>query len=120
MVRIVRHVQLWSVFKVALLAGLVFYAVFLITVGIAWSLANAAGQVHHIEQFMRQIGFDSWSFNGPALFRAAALIGAITLTVGSVLVTLTAAIVNLIAEVTGGIRFTVIESDESDGDDATV
>lgn len=112
--RIVRHVQLWSVFKVALLAGLVFYVIFLLAVGLGWSLANATGQVHHIEQFMRQIGFDNWSFNGPALFRAAALLGAIGLTVGSVLVTLAAAIVNLISEATGGIRFTVIEVDEAD------
>lgn len=116
-VRIVRHVQLWSVFKVALLGGLVFYAIFLIATGVAWSLANATGQVHHIEQFMRQIGFDNWSFNGPALFRASALAGAVFLVAGSVMLTLGAAIVNLIAEATGGIRFTVIEVDGITDDD---
>ena len=116
-VRIVRHVQLWSVFKVALLGGLVFYAIFLLATGLGWSLANATGQVHRIEQFMRQIGFDNWSFDGPQLFRAAALLGALLLCVGSVLITLAAALVNLIAEATGGIRFTVIELDESDDDD---
>lgn len=112
-----RHVQLWSVFKVALLGGLVFYAIFLIATGVAWSLANATGQVHHIEQFMRQIGFDNWSFNGPALFRASALAGAVFLVAGSVMLTLGAAIVNLIAEATGGIRFTVIEVDGITDDD---
>ncbi len=116
-VRIVRHVQLWSVFKVALLGGLVFYVIFLITVGLGWSLANATGQVHHVERFMRQIGFDNWSFDGPQLFRGAALIGALLLAAGSVLITLGAAIVNLIAEATGGIRFTIIETDETDDDE---
>lgn len=117
-IRIVRHVQLWSVFKVVLLGGLVFYAIFLIATGIGWSLANTTGQVHHVEQFMRQIGFDNWSFNGPQLFRGAALLGALLLAAGSVLVTLAAAIMNLIAEATGGIRFTVIETDETDDDDS--
>lgn len=116
-IRIVRHVQLWSVFKVALLGGLVFYAIFLIATGIGWSLANATGQVHHVEQFMRQIGFDNWSFNGAQLFRGVALLGALLLTLGSVLITLGAAIVNLIAEATGGIRFTVIETEETDDDE---
>jgi len=116
-VRIVRHVQLWSVFKVAVLGGLVLYVIFLVAVGLAWSVANATGQVHHVEQFMRQIGFDNWSFDGPQLFRAAALLGAVLLTAGSVLLTLGAAIVNLISEATGGIRFTVIETDETDDDD---
>ncbi len=108
--------QLWSVFKVAVLGGLVLYVIFLVTTGLAWSVANATGQVHHIEQFMRQIGFDNWSFNGPQLFRGAALLGAVLLSAGSVLITLWAAIVNLIAEATGGIRFTVIETDETDDD----
>ncbi len=116
-VRIVRHIQLWSVFKVALLGGLVFYVIFLLAAGFGWSIANATGQVHHIEQFMRQIGFDNWNFNGAQLFRAVALGGAILLVAGSVLVTLGAAVVNLIAEATGGIRFTVIEVAGSEDDD---
>ena len=37
---------------------------------------------------------------------------------GSIFATLAAAITNLISELTGGIRFTVIEVDEEDGDDA--
>ncbi len=117
-VRIVRHVQLWSVFKVTLLGGLVLYVVFLIATALGWSLLNATGQVHSIEQFMRQIGFENWSFDGPRLFQGAALAGAVLLTAGSVLITLWAAIVNLISEATGGIRFTVIETDETDEDDA--
>lgn len=121
MVRVVRHVQLWSVFKVALLGGLVFYAIFLGFVALGWSLANSTGQVHHIEHFMRQIGFENWSFNGPHLFDAAALVGAVWLVVGSILITLGAAIVNLIAEATGGLRFVVIEVDEPlDEDDEDV
>ncbi len=113
-IRIVRHIQLWSVFKVALLGGLVFYVVFLIAIAVAWSLANATGQVHHVEQFMREIGFDNWSFNGAQLFRGAALVGAILLAAGTIIVTLWAGVINLIAELTGGLRFTVIETDEVD------
>lgn len=116
-VRIVRHIQLWSVFKIALLGGLVFYGIFLVAAGLGWSIANATGQVHHIEQFMRQVGFESWTFEGAKLFRAAAVIGAIGLVAGSIMITLGAAIVNLISEATGGIRFTVIEVFGSEDDD---
>lgn len=104
-------------FKVALLGGLVLYGIFLLAVAVGWSLANATGQVHHIEKFMRDIGFDNWSFNGPQLFRGATLGGAVLLGAGSVFITLWAAVVNLIAELTGGLRFTVIETDETDEDE---
>lgn len=109
MTRIVRRVQIWSVFKVALLGGLVFYVVSLLAVALLWSLATSAGQIHHIEKFMRDVGFKDWSFNGVRLFELAALVGAVVAVAGSVLITLAGAVMNLISELTGGIRFTVIE-----------
>lgn len=110
--RVVRRVQLWSVFKVAVFGTIIFYAIFLLAVALGWALANSTGQVHHIEKFMRDIGFDNWSFDGPQLFRVAALVGAVGVVAGSVLITLSAAIINLISELTGGIRFTVLEVDD--------
>lgn len=115
--RIVRRVQLWSVFKVALFGSLVFYAIFLLSVATGWSLANSTGQVHHIEKFMRDIGFDNWSFDGPVLFKGSVLLGAVVTVAASVLITLAAAIVNLISELTGGIRLVVLEVDESEDDE---
>jgi hypothetical protein len=111
--RIVRRVQLWSVFKVALLGGLVFYLIGLVAVGLLWSIATSAGQIHHIEKFMRDVGFEDWTFNGVRLFEAAALVGAVMALAGSVLITLAGAVMNLISELTGGIRFTVIEVDHA-------
>ena len=109
-----RRVQLWSVFKVALLGSLVFYAIFLLSVALGWSLANSTGQVHRIEKFMRDIGFDNWSFQGPVLFKGSVLLGAVCTVATSILITLSAAIMNLISELTGGIRLTVIEVDPLD------
>ncbi len=106
-----RRVQLWSVLKVALLGGVVFYLILLLAAGLLWSLATSTGQVHHIEKFMREIGFRDWSFDGGALFAATAMLGAVGVLAGSVFVTLAAALMNLISELTGGIRFTVIEVD---------
>lgn len=114
--RILRHVQLWSVFKVALLGGLVLYGIFLISIVVVWSMVNAAGQVENFETFMRDIGFENWTLDGAQLFRAAAIIGAVGLAVSSVLLTLWAAVINLIAELTGGLRFTVIEPEDDDED----
>ena len=115
--RVVRRVQLWSVFKVVLFGSLICYVIFLIAVALGWSIANSTGQIHHIEKFMRDIGFDNWSFEGPKLFKAAVFIGAVGVVAGTVLTTLAAAITNLISELTGGIRFTVLEVAEEDDDE---
>ena len=111
-VRVVRRVQLWSVFKVALLSFLVFYGITLLAAAAVWSLANSTGQVHHIEKFMRDIGFDNWTFDGGRLFSATAFIGAVLVVLASVFATLAGALLNLISELTGGIRFIVIEDVE--------
>jgi hypothetical protein len=111
-VRVVRRVQLWSVFKVALLSFLVFYVITLLAAAAVWSLANSTGQVHHLEKFMRDIGFDNWTFNGGRLFSATAFSGAVLVVAASVFTTLAAALLNLISELTGGIRFIVIEDVE--------
>jgi len=108
-VRVVRRVQLWSVFKVALLSFLVFYGITLLAAAAVWSLANSTGQVHHMEKFMRDIGFDNWTFDGGRLFSATAFAGAVLVVLFSVLTTLAGALLNLISELTGGIRFIVIE-----------
>lgn len=115
--RVIRRVQLWSVFKVSVFGALVCYAIFLLAVAVGWSLANSTGQVHHIEKFMRDIGFDNWSFEGPQLFKASVFAGAVGVVASSIMLTLLAAIMNLISELTGGIRFTVLEVDEDDDDD---
>lgn len=109
-VRVVRRVQLWSVFKVALLASAGCYVICLIAVAILWSLASTTGQVHHIEKFMREIGFNNWTFKGGQLFQGVVLIGAVGLVVTSAMVTVWAALVNVVSELTGGIRFVVIEA----------
>jgi hypothetical protein len=111
-VRVVRRVQLWSVFKVALLSFLVFYGITLLAAAAVWSLANSTGQVHHIEKFMRDIGFDNWTFDGGRIFSATAFIGAVLVVLASVFATLAGALLNLISELTGGIRFIVIEDVE--------
>lgn len=115
--RVVRRVQLWSVFKIALFGSLICYTIFLLAVAAGWSLANSTGQVHHIEKFMRDIGFDNWSFEGPKLFKASVFAGAVGVVAGTIMLTLAAAITNLISELTGGIRFTVLEVDEDDEDE---
>jgi hypothetical protein len=111
-VRVVRRVQLWSVFKVALLSFLVFYGITLLAAAAVWSLANSTGQVHHVEKFMRDIGFDNWTFDGGRLFSATAFTGAVLVVLASVFATLAGALLNLISELTGGIRFIVIEDVE--------
>lgn len=115
-VRIVRRVQLWSVFKIALIGSVLFFAVCMLALTVLWSLAASTGQIHHIEKFMRDIGFDDWTFDAGVLFPAALAIGAISAIASTVLITLAAAVMNLVSELTGGLRFTVIETLDTDHD----
>lgn len=108
-VRVVRRVQLWSVFKIALIGNTILFAVCMAALALLWSFASAAGQIHHIEKFMRDIGFDDWTFDGGVLFPAALGIGAVLAATSTVMLTLAAAVMNLVSELTGGLRFTVIE-----------
>ncbi len=117
MTRVVRRVQLWSVFKLALFGSLIFYVICMLSVALLWSIAMSTGQIHHIERFMRDIGFNDWTFDGPVLFLAALNIGAVCTVLTSVMATVSAAIMNLVSELTGGIRFTVIEALDEDDDD---
>ena len=104
-------------FKVALLASVACYIICLIAVAILWSLASTTGQVHHIEKFMREIGFNNWTFDGGKLFQGVMLIGAVGLIVTSAMVTVWAALVNVVSELTGGIRFVVIHAGPEPEDD---
>lgn len=109
--RVVRRIELWSVLKLAL----VFYAcMYVVTMGalvVIWGFAYSAGLVDNFESFANDVGFENWQFYGQDMFRQAAMVGAILVVAFTVLTMLATALVNVISELTGGIRFVVIEED---------
>ncbi|MGI9054145.1 MAG: DUF3566 domain-containing protein [Ilumatobacteraceae bacterium] len=109
--RVVRHVDPWSVFKVALVFNLVVYGVLLTAGVLLWNVAYATGTIDNLERFFESFGWSQFEFNGGAVYHSAwiaGLFGVIGLTGAAVLA---ATLFNLITDLVGGVRFTVLEEE---------
>ena len=109
--RVLRHVDPWSVFKVAIVFNIVLYIV-LITAGVLlWNVAYATGTVDNLERFFESFGWSDFEFHGGEIFHSAwiaGLFGVIGLTGAAVLA---ATLFNLITDLVGGVRMTVLEEE---------
>ena len=109
--RVVRHVDTWSVFKVALVFNAVLYVVCLTAGVLLWNVAYATGTIDNVEQFFEQFGWSSFEFKGGQIYHNAWVAGlfvAIGLTGFMVLL---ATLFNLITDLVGGIRVSVLEEE---------
>jgi hypothetical protein len=109
--RVVRHVDPWSVFKIGLVFNLVLYGVLLTAGVLLWNVANATGTVDNLERFFESFGWDEFQFHGGEIFHSAwiaGLFGVIGLTGAMVLA---ATLFNLITDLVGGVRLTVLEEE---------
>ena len=109
--RVVRHVDPWSVFKIALVANIVLYLIVLTAGVLLWNVAYATGTVDNVERFFESFGWSSFEFNGGEIYHNA-WIGGIFLVIGLTgLAVLLATLFNLITDLVGGMRFTVLEEE---------
>ncbi|MGI8754789.1 MAG: DUF3566 domain-containing protein [Acidimicrobiales bacterium] len=109
--RIVRRIDLWSVLKLSLMVYTCVYAAVLATLAALWGLAYSTGSIDKLESFLSDVGLENFHFYGDQMFRACAAIGAVGVIAGTVITVLAIALVNLVSEMTGGIRLVVIEED---------
>ncbi|MFT6291493.1 MAG: hypothetical protein ACJAR2_002095 [Ilumatobacter sp.] len=109
--RVVRHVDPWSVFKVALIAHLVLYIIVLTASVLLWNVANATGTVDNVERFFESFGWSSFEFNGGELYSAGWIAGLFVVIGLTGLAVLAATLFNLITDLVGGVRFTVLEEE---------
>lgn len=109
--RVVRTVDTWSVFKVGLLFSLFLYAVLLTAGVLLWQVAQNTGTVDNVERFFETFGWETFELNGGAIYHNA-WVGGLFLVVGLTgLFVLAATMFNLIADLVGGIRVTVLEEE---------
>jgi hypothetical protein len=109
--RVVRHVDPWSVFKVAAAFSIVAYAIALIAGVLLWNVAYATGTIDNIERGMESTGWEVFELDGGEIFHNAwigGLFAAVALTGLAVLV---ATLFNLITDLVGGVRLTVLEEE---------
>lgn len=109
--RIVRDIDVWSVFKVGLIFHAALYVVVLLTGVLLWNVGSATGTIDNVEQFLESFGWDSFTFKGAELFRSTAVLGLFGIVGGTGIWVLGAMVFNLITELVGGIRVTVLEEE---------
>lgn len=113
--RLVRHVDPWSVFKLALLLNLCMAIIFEVAGLTLWSVARSAGTIDNIESTVKKaFGLPSFTINPNSVFSLyslTVLIWALALTgaavVGSILF-------NLISDLIGGVWISVIEEETAE------
>jgi hypothetical protein len=112
--RIVRRIDPWTVLKFSLLFYLCLFLITLVAAVVLWTIAAAAGTLHGVEDFVKDLGdFKTFTFNGAQLLAAFSLAGLVLVIVGTAANVLLAVLFNLIGDLTGGIRVTVIEEEST-------
>ena len=110
--RIVRHIEVWSVLKISILFFACLWAVFLIAGFIVWGVAESSGTVGKLESLITELfALDAFNFDGKQIFKGYALGGLILAIAGSTLNVLMVLLFNLISDLTGGLRVTMIEEE---------
>lgn len=109
--RVIRRIDLWSVLKLAIVLYTCLYGAVLAAVALLWGIAYSSGQVDKLESFLADVGLENYRFYGDQMFRAVMAIGAVGVLAATLVTVLTAALVNVVSEITGGIRVVVIEED---------
>ncbi|MFK8022871.1 MAG: DUF3566 domain-containing protein [Ilumatobacter sp.] len=109
--RVVRHVDPWSVFKIALVAFVVLYVIVLTASVLLWNVATATGTIDNVERFFESFGWNTFEFNGGEIYHAGWIAGLFVVIGLTGLTVLTATLFNLITDLVGGVRVTVLEEE---------
>ena len=110
--RLVRHIEPWSVLKMSLIFYFCLWVILLIAGVILWRFAVTAGTVDNVENFIKELfALETFTFNPDQIFRVSALGGLVMVVAGSGFTVLMAVLFNLISDLIGGVRMTVVEEE---------
>jgi len=115
--RVVRHVDTWSVFKVALVFHLFLYGVCLTAGVLLWQVAQNTGTVDNIERFFESFGWERFELKGGDIYHNAWIAGLFVVVGLTGLAVLMATLFNLITDLVGGVRVSVLEEEVVARDD---
>ena len=108
--RLVRHVDLWSLLKVALLFNTCLLLVGVVAGLVIWWVLQRSGVITSVEGFFEQIFLlEEFRFDGRTVFRFGVFGGLLSVVAVSLLTVLGGLLFNLISDLTGGIRVSVVE-----------
>jgi len=109
--RVVRDIDVWSVFKVGLVFHLVLYVIVLVAAALVWSVAASTGTIDNVENFFESFGWETFTFDGRSLFVDFAMLGLLAALLGTAAWVIGAVMFNLITELVGGVRVSVLEEE---------
>ena len=109
--RVIREIDPWSAFKVGLAFHLVVYFTVLIASVLLWSVASATGTIDNIERLLMSFGWESFQFHGWTLLLNEILLGLLLVALLTIVWVLGATMFNLITDLVGGIRVSVLEEE---------
>ena len=98
-------------FKVAVVFSFVGYLVVLTSGVLLWRVAESTGTLDNVERWFTQFGWETFALDGDEIFGNAWVIGlftAVGLTGAAVLI---ATLFNLVSDIVGGVRVTVLEEE---------
>jgi len=108
--RLVRHVDLWSLLKIALLFNTCLLVVGVVAGIVMWWVLQRSGVLTSVEGFVEQIFLlEEFRFDGRTVFRFGVFGGLLSVVAVSLLTVLGGLLFNLISDLTGGIRVSVVE-----------
>ena len=112
--RTIRHIDPWSVLKVSILIYICLYIAILLAGVLLWSAAVGSGLIDNIESFIEELlAFETFELQPDEIFRGFAIIGLVLAAAGVAFNVVMAIVFNLISDLTGGVRITVLEEDEA-------
>lgn len=114
--RVIRHIEPFSVLKVSVVFYICLWLILMFAGLVLWSIAETSGTLQSIEDLVESLftlnpDEDFWS--GGTLFRIYAQLGLVLAFAGVCFNVLLAVLYNLISDLMGGIRLTVIEEESA-------
>lgn len=110
--RVVRHIEPWSVLKISLIFYLCLWVIAMLAGVMLWSIAVGSGTVDDTESFIEELfALQEFKFNASQIFRGLAVGGLVLVVAGTFFNVLLCVLFNLISDLTGGMRVTVIEEE---------
>ena len=107
--RLVRRVDVWTVFKVSFVFYLLALIVLLVAGVILWNVATSLGFLTSIEKSVRTLfSLKTFTFHAGATLAYAGAIGGVLCLVGVIVNTIAAVTYNLISDLVGGIQVVVV------------
>lgn len=112
--RLIRHVDPWSMLKLAVLVSLCMWLISMIAAVILWAVARSSGTVSSIESFVNSsLQLQDWKLDGEFLFRQFSLISLLFHLGVAASIVVATLVFNLISDIIGGVWVSVIEEESA-------